>query len=281
MVIYSNSFDDLPDMYMLGFYHPADFAYDGDGCKFPQNPDFNDFSSIILELKNENNEDYEKAIDHFLCHLSKILSRVEDILIVTPPTKSGIKDLAERLAYENNMFVNLTGCKNNEGLINLSENNSIIGKKVILLDDVVTSGKTMRSCKSELLRLGVTKVKCIALGRTYRDIKLAHDLIEKEYCLELEKEQEKLLPSLVNIADNLQKNVSVLKNIKLCNQDDFFTINEVANSMKAEIQEIEGLEVCIMMKDDDLCRDKKEAFAVLKGDAIFSCRNIFQKLFLW
>lgn len=40
------------------------------------------------------------------------------------------------------------------------------GKKVILLDDIITTGKTMYACKTILKQNGVRDIRCVVLGRT-------------------------------------------------------------------------------------------------------------------
>jgi phosphoribosylpyrophosphate synthetase len=147
MDISSSSYDKLPEKYMLGFYYPADFEYDDDGSKYPQNPEFNGYSEMILDLK----DNCEYAIDSFHKDLSCTLLYVKNIVIVTPPTNSiGIKNLARRLSMSNKeieYYSSYFGRSSNRerGNREIYSNNqySITGRKAILLDDVVTTGKTM------------------------------------------------------------------------------------------------------------------------------------------
>jgi predicted amidophosphoribosyltransferase len=41
-----------------------------------------------------------------------------------------------------------------------------MGREVLLLDDVTTSGSSLEACKRLLLDAGAAAVKCAALGRT-------------------------------------------------------------------------------------------------------------------
>ena len=42
----------------------------------------------------------------------------------------------------------------------------INGKRIILFDDIITSGRTMAAIRNALLRNGAVSVDCIAYGRT-------------------------------------------------------------------------------------------------------------------
>lgn len=50
--------------------------------------------------------------------------------------------------------------------IRINECSKVIGKVILLLDDVVTTGATFMACRKLLLDAGVAEVTCLALGRT-------------------------------------------------------------------------------------------------------------------
>ena len=58
--------------------------------------------------------------------------------------------------------------KNIAGIYTVPEPSLVEGKNVILLDDVVTSGATMRGCANELFEAGAKAVVGLALARTFR-----------------------------------------------------------------------------------------------------------------
>lgn len=49
---------------------------------------------------------------------------------------------------------------------NLSISSAVMGKKIVLFDDIITSGKSMSNLKSALLAKGAASVDCVAFGRT-------------------------------------------------------------------------------------------------------------------
>ncbi|NES81883.1 MAG: hypothetical protein F6K10_11025 [Moorea sp. SIO2B7] len=180
------SFDDLPDLFYLGFYHPKYNDY------------FNEYGNRILDLKNQ---DYH-AINFFLQEFKKKIAdhlSDEDIVIATVPPhrctnpSSGIRDLARRLvnAYQN--FSDAVLClervqdsngnrtiANHLNSIKVTDPSIIKGKKVILIDDVLTSGSSIQVCKMLLRQAGAKSVKAIVLGKTIRNVEGAYDFIEQQ-----------------------------------------------------------------------------------------------------
>ncbi|NJL88969.1 MAG: phosphoribosyltransferase [Coleofasciculaceae cyanobacterium SM2_1_6] len=265
-------FDDLPDKFILGFYYPADF----DDDKYPQNPNFNGYSEMILALKDNNNY----AIDCFYKELSDIFLKVKDIAIITPPTNSvGIEMLARRFETNNKEIKYLTNYlgrpeKRERGRREIYSNNnhSITDRKIILLDDVVTSGETMRLYKSKLLELGAKGVKCIALGRTVRDIDEAHDKIKQLYESEendLRSEVEYKFQKAIEVLSDLGNSLNCKRLI------DHYTINNIAEGINSVKENIGGE---LLMQ---LSYYQDEALKVLDGNDTFNYLNIFQKPFLW
>jgi orotate phosphoribosyltransferase len=220
MVIHNSLFDKLPDKYMLGFYYPADFEYYDDG-KYPENDEFNGYSEMIIDLKDHHDE----AISSFYNNLSKIFSNLKDVAITTPPTSSGIVQLAQMLSAYNDNITDLTGCfgRHSKRDIYLNKNYPITDRKIILLDDVVTSGETMELCKAELSKAGAKEVKCITLGRTWRGMQDAYEKIELNFEYSIKKEQEMIFKRLSNIGYEFQKSANNLINSQKFTQDILFT----------------------------------------------------------
>lgn len=46
----------------------------------------------------------------------------------------------------------------------------VAGKRILLVDDVVTSGSTLSACATVLLQAGAADVVCLTLARSYKDI---------------------------------------------------------------------------------------------------------------
>lgn len=263
----SSLFDNLPDKFILGFYHPADFEYDDDN-KYPQNPNFNDYSEKILDLQ----DNYDYAINYFYKKLSDIFLYVKDIAIITPPTDSvGIEMLARKFETNNKEIKYLTNYlgrpeKRERGNREIYSNNnhSITDRKIILLDDVVTSGETMILSKSKLLESGAKEVKCITLGRTIGDIDLARNKIQKLY----ESENHALQ---AEIEYKFQKAIEVLIDLGNAHNCE----NSVTSEINLARKNIEGE---LLMQ---LYYYQEEALDALDGEHTFNYLNILQKPFLW
>jgi hypoxanthine phosphoribosyltransferase len=177
-------FNNLPDLFYLGFYHPH-----------PQdNKYFNEYSSTILELKNRK----DRAINFFLQEFKHFLIN-EDIAITTVPpstsTKpsSGTRDLAQQLVNSYYNFTDAVFClerfqnsncnrtlDNHLRTIKVNNPSVIKDKKVILMDDVLTTGSSIQACKKLLIESGVKEVKIIVLGKTMRNVEDAHDFIDQK-----------------------------------------------------------------------------------------------------
>jgi hypoxanthine phosphoribosyltransferase len=184
-------FNDFPEIFYLGFYHPlySDFEE-------------NEYSETILNLKKRDSE----AIDFFLNQLCQLMSD-EDISVTTVPphssssSYSGIRDLAQRLVKSKKGFNDATLCLNRFKTIDkLSSSSSstsrnlnihlnsikinhpelVKDKKVILIDDVLTTGNSVEACKELLMKAGAKTVKIIVLGKTIRGVEKTHYLIESK-----------------------------------------------------------------------------------------------------
>ncbi|MEG4492876.1 phosphoribosyltransferase [Microcoleus sp. D3_18_C4] len=173
-------FSDSKDIYYLRNYHPLKWQGEENDC-------FDYFSEKILELKNKE----KTSIDFWFEELKKHLKMDESFAIAVVPSHSsgnqvsGIHLVAQKLAKSlPEKITDATLClirvKNIDRLstggnreldihfqsmkvINLE---LIQNKNVLLLDDVSTTGNSLRAGKELLLKAGASKVKCVALGKT-------------------------------------------------------------------------------------------------------------------
>lgn len=172
---FKKKFKDLKEIQNYVTYYP----YWIDGIR---NPAFNVDSAELLALKRA-----EKPV------VNKVVTTLErdlhsDVVIVIVPSSKaytethGLYKVAKKL--EKKGKVNGSSClvrhKDIEKLasggnrnINVHlnsikvENHSIIKDKyVILLDDITTSGNSLRACKQLLLEAGAKGVQCLAIGKT-------------------------------------------------------------------------------------------------------------------
>jgi len=132
------------------------------------------------------------AIQYFLSKLDPILPHGNPITIVPsadPDNRSsGLTDLVGELAK--NDRIDATSClvrhkkippsalagnykeRTNEARhydsIRVEHEDVIKGKAVLLIDDITTTGTTLKACRKLLLNSGASEVVCIVLGRTER-----------------------------------------------------------------------------------------------------------------
>lgn len=165
----------------------------------PGHPKFktDTFSKRILDIKapkpkDMNNprrwENMKTAVRNFFNKLDPLLGKGFAVAIVPPsksgPNRSGMPALAQRLAA--NGRIDASQClvrhtdipAQHEGgrrsvelhlaTIRVEQVELIRGKKVLLLDDVGTTGTSMRACEKLLLDAGAVAVKGAALGETTR-----------------------------------------------------------------------------------------------------------------
>jgi predicted amidophosphoribosyltransferase len=153
-------------------------------------------SKAILNIKYKHDEDSDPqpwkqrnktmALGNFRRRLDAMLSKDIAIAVVPPhglsSSPSGIQELARLLAVKPR--IDATWClvrhtaidKQARGgarsvyqhlqTIRVERAELILGRKVLLLDDVTTSGKSLEACKLLLLNAGAAIVKCAALGKT-------------------------------------------------------------------------------------------------------------------
>ena len=215
-------------------------------------------------------------------------SSVVSVLLLQPAcTSSGIEQLAQMLSAYNGNITDLTGClgrhsKRSKRDIYLNKNHSITDRKIILLDDVVTSGETMTLCQTKLINAGAKQVKCITLGRTWRGIQKAYEKTEISFECNFNSTQEKVYKKFINVGHEFQKYANVLIKLKPYTQDILFntidSTNKKIDEIKMLIQEIEW---SIESEAIDLYHYKDEAIDVINGKDIFSYLNILQQPFLW
>ncbi|HBL00099.1 MAG TPA: hypothetical protein DD001_23640 [Microcoleaceae bacterium UBA10368] len=173
-------FSDPKEIYYLRNYHPLKLQGEENDC-------FDDFSEKILELKKKE----KTSIEFWFEELKKYLKMDESFAIAVIPSHwsgnqvSGIHLVAQKLAKSiPEKITDATLClirvKNidrlstggNRELSIHFESMKIINleliqnKNVLLLDDVSTTGNSLRAGKELLLKAGASKVKCVALGKT-------------------------------------------------------------------------------------------------------------------
>ncbi len=147
------------------------------------NPEFKNHNcGLILDLK----EGIQDAINHFYTSINSSIPK--DVTIVTVPssnsenTDSGIKKLAQLLAKDGRIDgtsclvrhttipkASMGGPRNIQVHLNsISIHNAhlVKGQKVILLDDVTTSGSSLDACEKILINAGVTQIAKVAIAQT-------------------------------------------------------------------------------------------------------------------
>lgn len=146
------------------------------------NPEFDSFSGKILDLKDKK----QQGVDYFFANLDEALPSDVSICVIpshkaSSSNESGIAMLARKLAINgrndcvNGIIRTRTIKKKAHGgersletersSIALSESVDIKGKTVILLDDVSTTGTSMRAGAELLKRHGAYQVIKIVLGK--------------------------------------------------------------------------------------------------------------------
>ncbi len=182
----------VDDILYLGNYHP--YWINKELGK--KNPFFDKWSGYILDLK----EQKESAISFFLKQLDSRIDRSVCIAVVPSHdpekvTVSGIHQLAQRLVAQGRF--DATSClRRSKKIPKLSYGGErsisvhlqsivvvntplIKGKIVWLLDDISTSGNSLKACRYLLSQAGAKQVKSVALGKTIRVIE--DELTEEGY----------------------------------------------------------------------------------------------------
>jgi len=177
-MIFADATENFDTSYSLVEYQP----YWIDRANQEKNSKFDRDSRLILDIK----ENKPSAVEHFFGILDSILGEGFPIAIVpsSDPEKidSGIRQIAIKLAA--NSRIDATSCLVRHMKINkLSHggdrsievhlnsikviNTDIIrARKVLLLDDVMTSGNSLIACQKLLQKAGAFKVLRLALAQT-------------------------------------------------------------------------------------------------------------------
>ena len=167
-------------IHSLGEYHPYTRykLMGGDPACWPEH------SSMILNLKKR----YASAVDYFFAHLQPRVKKAEAVAVVPghdadATAASGACLLGRRLA-EASHCVDATGClvrhttiaKKATGgdrsievdlnSIEVRHPELIQGRRVLLIDDVKTSGNSLLACRMLLMEAGAAEVVMVAMGRT-------------------------------------------------------------------------------------------------------------------
>ncbi len=166
------------DITVLGPYNPyrTHIEMGGDRNNYPSH------SGRILDLK----DCLPKGIDYFIPLRDKL--KITEAITIVPShdpakTTSGLALLVAKLT-DGQGYVDASGClvrhtkiqKLASGgdrskqvhldSIRVANTQLIEGRRVLLIDDVMTSGNSLIACKSLLLTAGAAHVTCLALGRT-------------------------------------------------------------------------------------------------------------------
>lgn len=176
-----NDFDDFGDdeISSLGPYKPWGWHKEcgGDSTSYPR------FSGRLLDLKDRK----AGGIQFFFDKAAPIVR--PDVAIVTVPshnpskTVTGIRDLVQRIC-DDDTRIDATEVLIREKMIpklahggdrsieshlktmGVRSPNLIRARKVLLIDDIETSGNSLRAGKQILLANGARAVHCLALGKT-------------------------------------------------------------------------------------------------------------------
>jgi predicted amidophosphoribosyltransferase len=181
------------DIAYLADYHPV--TYRGRNGRIGSSRYFDEHSREILNLKYSDSNSLmdakvikkNKAIEHFCEMLDQILA--SDFAVAVVPSHkpsfnvSGICIVARRLAQSNGR-IDATDCLVRKveikplhersprapsihfNSIVVEHPEQVVGKEVLLLDDIVTSGNSINVCRKKLKDNGARKVECLVLGKT-------------------------------------------------------------------------------------------------------------------
>ena len=150
-----------------------------------KNPRFNLFSGQVLDLK----EKKPAAIDHFYRLVDTMINKDVTICVVPSSdpenTDSGIVKVGEMLAANGRkdkvLYLKRTrkidklshGGNRSKNLhlstIDVDENMTIEGEVVLLMDDVTTSGNSLKACRDILLKNGASQVEMFAIAKTVEE----------------------------------------------------------------------------------------------------------------
>lgn len=173
------SYLNLPDIFYLGVYQPLTGECEGDF-------DFTEYTSKIWDLKKGKLSVIEEFAD---CISSNFQGDFEGLVVVPPhhneKDNSGIRILAQKVV-DKMKLIDATSClirhktihrlstggnrssETHLQSIKVVNQEVIKGKKLLLLDDVSTTGNSLNACQKLLESAGAKSVKCFVLGKTTR-----------------------------------------------------------------------------------------------------------------
>jgi hypoxanthine phosphoribosyltransferase len=173
------SFSELKENYYLRNYHPIRLQGE-------ENPYFDDWSENLLLLKTKT----PNLVDFWYTEIEQHLKNESFAIAVVPSSSSenkisGIHLVAQKIAKSRQITItDATSClrryrsidklalggsrelATHTSSIEVINSHLIKNKNVLLVDDISTTGNSLRACKELLLKAGARKVKCVALGKT-------------------------------------------------------------------------------------------------------------------
>jgi predicted amidophosphoribosyltransferase len=179
--LFLNEFKDYGDAEISAFGEYLPYgrhkAMGGDSTNYPT------YSKKILDLKDKKHG----GIVYFY-GIAEPLIRKEVALVTVPshdPQKqiNGIRELAQRICIDDPRFdatevlvrakpvekLAMGGDRNTDNHLKsivVKSPHLIRGRRILLLDDVVSTGNSLRACKQLLLSAGARAVHCAALAKT-------------------------------------------------------------------------------------------------------------------
>lgn len=147
---------------------------------------------LILEFKYNKNFVAGSILSEFLYEIIKNNNIDIDCIVFIPSSKKALKDRGfnqcEYLAKELKKSLNINICKdiiknkntreqkllskeerlkNIKGAFSLKTDKNIKNKKLLLIDDVMTTGATLYECKKLLMENGATSIKMLTVAKSY------------------------------------------------------------------------------------------------------------------
>jgi len=167
------------EVIVLGLYSPwrAHKEAGGNGANYPTH------SARILDVKYDRPSGFPYFVDFLKAHMRDgrvmcivpshdpsaqpgALAKMAASLVAAGKCDDGAGCLVRHTKIqklsaggERSMAVHLNS-------INVTQTEILAGRAVILMDDVMTTGTSLRACKQLLIEAGAESVQCLALGRT-------------------------------------------------------------------------------------------------------------------
>jgi len=163
----------------LGDYHPWKWHKIRGGNR----DNYDKHSGLILDLKDNR----EPAIAHFVDILDKAitpritLSFVPShdatkktsgirLLVVKLAAKNGRQDATDCIIRTKTIPKLSQGGNRNEAVqldsLKITETEKVFGKTILIIDDVTTTGNSLKACKKLFIEAGAARVRSLALGMT-------------------------------------------------------------------------------------------------------------------